>query len=129
MQRFTQQHRLRTADDFSSVFLFRRVLYGGFIKIHYKPNTLSHSRLGLIVGKRVHKKANKRNYMKRALREFFRVHQHKWGSVQSTPSLDKHTPCGFDIIIRVTKYFTHENYNSLHEEMHKITTKLIINIR
>ncbi len=39
------------------------------------PNHLAYSRLGLIVAKRVERRAVKRNWVKRLLREVFRLNQ------------------------------------------------------
>ncbi len=36
----------------------------------------NHARLGLIVSKKVAKRANRRNYMKRVIREWFRQNKH-----------------------------------------------------
>lgn len=45
--------------------------------MHSVDNTLGHARLGLIVSKKVAKRANKRNYMKRVIRDWFRHHKHQ----------------------------------------------------
>lgn len=45
------------------------------MQVWQKPNDLMHPRLGLVVAKKVAKRANKRNGMKRILREWFRLHQ------------------------------------------------------
>lgn len=109
MQTYTQAHRLKKADEFSSVFLFRKVKSGVFLRIHYKPNELNYSRLGLIVSKRIHKRANKRNYMKRVLRELFRINQSGWN--------------GFDIIVRVMKLYTHCNFLEVNGEFNSLTER------
>jgi ribonuclease P protein component len=110
VQRFTQDNRLRKADEFSSVFLFRRVLHGKYIKIHYRPNALNYSRLGLVVGKRIHKKANRRNYMKRLLRELFR---------QNNQNL-----LASDMIIRVVNYFDYSSHLEVIEEFRVLSNKI-----
>lgn len=92
MNRFTKAHRLQKADEFSSVFVFRKVIHGKFFKLHYKPNDLVNSRLGFMVSKKIHKRANQRNYMKRIIREYFRTHQNLWQPV--------------DLIIRVQRHFS-----------------------
>ena len=107
-QSFTQQHRLKKADDFSSVFLFRKSRTGIFLKIYFKPNQLDNSRLGLIVSKRVHKRANKRNYMKRLLRELFRTNQADW-------------TMHYDIVIKVIKLYTHDNFLDINAEFLQLT--------
>ncbi len=108
MQKFTQLHKLKKADEFSSVFLFRRNKFGKFLKIYFKPNQdILHSRLGLIVSKKVHKKANKRFYMKRLLREFFRLNQQFWSP--------------YDVVIKVNKIFTHDEFESIKQEFSVLT--------
>lgn len=111
MYRFTQAHRLQKAGEFSSVFVFRKVRFGKYFKIHYKPNELTNSRLGFMVSKKIHKRANQRNYMKRILREYFRTHQLKW-----LPN---------DIIIRVQKHFTHEQFPEVIAELDNLCSKFI----
>ena len=111
MYKYTQAHRLKEADEFSSVFLFRKVRFGAYFKIHYKPNELPNSRLGLIVSKKIHKRANKRNYMKRVIRELFR---------HNSPGFNNH-----DIIVRVQKCFDAEDFLEVKAEFHNLTKVLI----
>lgn len=111
MNRFTKAHRLQKADDFSSVFVFRKVIHGRFFKIHYKPNEEEHSRLGFIVSKKIHKRANQRNYMKRFIREYFRIHQNNWQPV--------------DIIIRVQQRFSALNRPEVQTELDKLCLRFI----
>lgn len=40
--------------------------------LHYRPNELSHARLGVVVAKKLAKRANVRNLVKRIVREQFR---------------------------------------------------------
>jgi ribonuclease P protein component len=109
--KYTQAHRLKEADEFSSVFLFRKVRFGTYFKIHYKPNELSNSRLGLIVSKKIHKRANKRNYMKRVIRELFRQNAARFNNC--------------DIIVRVQKCFTAEDFLVIKAEFFNLTKSLI----
>lgn len=111
MYQYTQAQRLKTADEFSSVFLFRKVYYGPYFKIHFKPSELTCSRLGLIVSKKIHKRAVKRNYMKRLIRELFRNDCNTWGN--------------YDLIVRVQKYFTHVDYLEIRNEFKLLTQKLL----
>jgi ribonuclease P protein component len=108
VQSFTPAHRLKKADEFSSVFLFKKVRFGVYLKIHFKPNGLENSRLGLVVGKKVHKRANKRNYMKRLIRELFRTNQPNWNT-------------SYDVIVRVHKLFTPETFSTLQTEFLSLT--------
>ena len=59
-------------------------------------NALGHARLGLVVGKKAAKRANKRNYMKRVIREWFRLHQHELPAK--------------DFVVRVRVMFEREQY-------------------
>ena len=108
MYNYTQAHRLKKADDFSSVFNFRKVRHGMYFKIHYKPNEKDISRLGLVVSKKIHKRANQRNYMKRVIRETFRHEQANW-------------PMGVDIVVRVVKHFTPSEFAVVVVEFNKLT--------
>jgi ribonuclease P protein component len=52
-----------------------------FFQVYVRPNDLGHSRVGLVVGKKVAKRAVRRNYIKRTVREWFRLNQHRLGSM------------------------------------------------
>ena len=54
---------------------FRNKVSGDFLQIHAKPNSLGYSRLGLIVAKKIVRRAVVRNRVKRILREVFRMSQ------------------------------------------------------
>jgi len=107
MSCFTAGHRLKKADEFSSVFAFRKVKAGKYFKLHYMPNQLENSRLGFMVSKKIAKRANQRNYMKRFIREFFRVQQVDWAPL--------------DLIVRVQKKFTRLERNSAYLELQQLT--------
>ncbi len=111
MQAYTKELRLNKADEFSSVFILRKTKNGQWLKIHYKPNGLLHSRLGIVVSKKNHKRSNKRNYMKRVIRELFRLEQSNWG--------------GHDIIVRVNRFFTQDDFVSVKEEFIRLTGKFL----
>lgn len=72
-QRFIDAYRLRKTDEFSSVFAFRRALKGRFFMIHYRPNNGMTARMGAVVAKKLAKRANVRNLLKRIAREQFRM--------------------------------------------------------
>lgn len=69
---FRGAHRLQKTDEYSSVFAFRRALRGRYYMLHYRPNDLASARLGVVVAKRLAKRANTRNLVKRIARETFR---------------------------------------------------------
>lgn len=93
---FGKKYRLLKTDDFSSVFALRCQKSRAWIQVFHARNTLGFPRLGLVVAKKVAKRANRRNYMKRVLREWFRLHRH-----ELPPA---------DIIIRVRQPFRHVDY-------------------
>jgi ribonuclease P protein component len=93
---FQQSKRLRKTDDISSVFSFKCQAYGEFLRVLVKPNQLDHARLAVIVGKKTVAHATSRNYIKRALREMFRLHQDRFG--------------GWDIVILVRKGFSSDSF-------------------
>ncbi|WP_084637643.1 ribonuclease P protein component [Paludibacterium yongneupense] len=79
--RFRRAHRLLKTDDFSSVFSLRQARSNAFFQVYARPNGLDHARVGLVVGKKVARRANRRNYIKRCVREWFRLHRHELGSI------------------------------------------------
>ena len=109
MNSFTQAHRLQTADEFSSVFVFRKTRIGKYFKLHYKPNGLNQSRLGFMVSKKIHKRANQRNYIKRTIREYFRTHQQQW--------------LALDLIVRAQKHFTCQQRAEVIRELDQLCAK------
>ncbi|MCF7520511.1 ribonuclease P protein component [Neisseria sp. ZJ106] len=73
---FAKQYRLLKTDDFSSVFAFRKRQNSEWLQLIQSPdNGLGYPRLGLVVSKKTAKRANARNYMKRVIREWFRIHK------------------------------------------------------
>jgi ribonuclease P protein component len=71
-ERFPSAFRLRKTDEYSSVFAFRRAYKGRYLIVHYRPNELLTARLGVVVAKRLARRANVRNLVKRIVREQFR---------------------------------------------------------
>lgn len=81
-QGFRGAHRLHKTDEYSSVFAFRRALRGRFYMLHFRPNGLNTARLGVVVAKKLAKRANVRNLVKRIARETFRRHR------EALPAMD-----------------------------------------
>ena len=73
-QTFARRYRLTKTDEFSSVFGFRKAIRGKLLMLHYqpRPDGLNDARLGVVVGKKLLKKAVDRNRIKRIVREQFR---------------------------------------------------------
>lgn len=108
--RFTKKAKLIKTDEFSSVFNFRKRIPAKYLAVHYQPNATGHARLGLVVGKKVAKRAVDRNYMRRVLREFFRIQQHEINHV--------------DLVIRVQKKFEKEDFVQVKQEFVTLIAKI-----
>ena len=71
---------------------------------------LQHARLGLVVGKKTAKSSVRRNYIRRVLREFFRLNQHEI--------------CHVDLVIRVQKQFEKKAFGQLRLEFDTLIAKI-----
>ncbi len=69
---FTRQQRILTPTQYKSVFDKRQSQHSSHFGVYVARNTCSLARLGLVVSKKVSKKAVVRNAVKRRIREFFR---------------------------------------------------------
>ncbi len=75
---FAGEYRLHAAVDFSQVFAARRSLRGEYFNLHYfasRPPAVSDpgsARLGLVIAKKLARRAVQRNLLKRLAREAFR---------------------------------------------------------
>ena len=107
---FDSRYKLTETDDFSSVFSFRRRFSGIILIFHYMPNTSGHSRLGLVVAKKVTRSAVERNYMKRVLREWYRLNRHRFGSV--------------DLVIRTQKTFGPAGFREVGVEFERAIAQI-----
>ena len=108
--RLVKQAKMIKTDDFSSVFNFRKRFSLKSLVMHYQPNSFERVRLGLVVGKKTAKLAVSRNYMRRVLREFFRLNQHDI--------------CHVDLIIRVQKKFDKVDFLQIKQEFDTLIYKL-----
>jgi ribonuclease P protein component len=108
--RLVKLAKMIKTDDFSSVFNFRKRISTEHLAIHYQPNMHNRARLGLVVGKKTAKLAVSRNYMRRVLREFFRLKQHEI--------------CHVDLIIRVQKKFNKVDFIQIKQEFNLLIGKL-----
>jgi ribonuclease P protein component len=75
-QNFPKRVRLLSPRQFDHVMAARRSACDSFVRIYGAANDLGHPRIGLVVSRRVGA-ATTRNRWKRALREAFRLVQHK----------------------------------------------------
>ena len=108
--RFPKTHRLRKADEFSSVIRFRCSASSEFLQIFAKPNNLSHSRLGLVVAGKIERLAINRNRVKRLLREAFRARQSDL--------------TGLDIVVRLRGRVSYSNSLQLAVEAERLMVQL-----
>ena len=108
--KFIKQAKIVKTDDFSSVFNLRKRIASPHLVMRYKLNDLNRPRLGLIVGKKTAKLAVWRNYMKRVLRELFRINQHQ------LPALD--------LVIKVQKPFEKADFLQIKQEFEQLILKL-----
>lgn len=65
-------NRLAKKRDIERAFKTGRSVYAGGLGLRFCPNGLKQSRFTVVVSLKVHKKANKRNLLKRRLREIIR---------------------------------------------------------
>ena len=106
---FGKPYRLLKTDDFSSVFALRRLKSRPAIQLWHKPNGLGHPRLGLVVAKKTARRANRRNYMKRTLREWFRLNRHRLDSS--------------DLVVRVRRSFGKAERQQVLAQLEQIVPK------
>ena len=106
---FGKPYRVLKTDDFSSVFALRRLKSRPDIQLWHKPNGLGHPRLGLVVAKKTARRANRRNYMKRTLREWFRLNRHR---------LDSN-----DLVVRVRRPFGKAERQQVLAQLEQIMPK------
>ena len=103
-QSFGKSCRLLKTEDFSSVFALKKQRSRHFVQVFYSAdNGLGRARLGLVVSKKTARRANRRNYMKRLLRDCFRHHRH------GLPPQD--------FIVRVRTAFTREQAAQVQDEL------------
>ncbi len=107
---FPKSHRLRQAEDFSSVIRFRCSASNEFLQIFAKPNNLVHPRLGLVVARKIERLAVHRNRAKRLLREVFRARQQDLA--------------GLDLVVRLRCRVTQSNSLRMVREAEKLMIHL-----
>ena len=79
--------------------------------MRYRPNEFNAARLGLIVSKKTAKLAVQRNYMRRVLRELFRLNQHQLPAI--------------DLVIQVQKAFEKPAFIAIKQEFENLMLKLV----
>jgi ribonuclease P protein component len=107
---FTRQAKIVKTDDFSSVFNLRKRFASQHLVVRYRLNEVNMPRLGLIVSKKTAKLAVQRNYMRRVLRELFRLNQ------LGLPALD--------MVVQVQKTFEKSDFFVIKQEYESLLQKL-----
>jgi len=80
--------------------------------MRYRVNEVNIARLGLIVSKKTAKSAVQRNYMRRVLRELFRLNQYNLPAV--------------DLVIQVQKAFEKPDFFRIKHEFEVLMQKLVL---
>jgi ribonuclease P protein component len=76
-QAFGRSLRLCRAKDFQSVFKQRNIFKESYCIVYTSPNSLAHSRLGVIISKKIVPLSTRRHQFKRIVRESFRFNQER----------------------------------------------------
>ena len=96
--------RLRKGSEFSRVRQQGRSLASRLLILAWAPNEESKLRIGLIVSKRISKRAVERNYIKRLLSEAIR-------------GLLPELPTGWDIVLNARNAITSVNVHVLEQDL------------
>ena len=107
---FPRQYRLLKTDGFSSVFAFRKALKSEHFQLNYRPGVSVSPRLGVVVAKKLARRAVQRNRVKRQAREAFR---------QARPGLPH-----VDVVVRLTKSFGADDGSTIRGEIESLFNKL-----
>jgi ribonuclease P protein component len=97
-----KQHRLRSDKDFQKIWKRGLSFYTKILGFKLLGNNLEFSRIGIVVGNKISKKATVRNKLKRQLREII------------GPELGK-IKSGYDLIISVLPAATDKTYHELEK--------------
>ncbi|MBC7412882.1 MAG: ribonuclease P protein component [Bacteroidia bacterium] len=79
---FSKHERLCSATAIETLFTTGSSKNVRPLKLIYQPNTDASNKIVIVVPKRNFKRANKRNVLKRRLREAYRLHKHLLNDVQ-----------------------------------------------
>ena len=108
---FSRKDRLTTKAEFTAVFEKSKKLSQSWFLALYIQNQKAYPRLGMVISKRIVKKASSRNYIKRLIREGFRASKSKLGAV--------------DLVILTRRGCTTLDKPRLHKEIDNLWQQLI----
>ena len=112
---FPRQYRLTKTDEYSSVFGFRKALKSRHFLLHYRTRSAaedSGARLGLVIAKRLLRRAVDRNLIRRLARESFRLMRSDLKSK--------------DLVLRLAKRPAVLDRRALREEIHGLLAKITL---
>lgn len=110
MHHFRRTRRLVKKAEFNRVFNKAQKISWGCITLLYKPNLLSHARIGFAISKRFAAKAVLRNKIRRILKESFRVQMH-------LPA--------YDLVVLLNKTCDKQSIDNLQQNIEQLWQKLI----
>ena len=106
-----RDERLRQSRQFQEIYIGGRRLSGPHLTIFYKPNRLAYTRLGLSVSKKRFKLSSWRHYIRRRIREAYRV-----GKMHFLP--------GYDIVVAARGFNKHKTrFKDLKNELFSLAQK------
>ena len=109
--RFSRTYRLTTKADYAAVFNESLKIRQAWFLALYKKNQKAYPRIGIIISKRIIKKASARNYLKRLIREDFRAHRTSLGKI--------------DLLILARKSCKVEDKIKLKKELYSLWQQLL----
>ena len=101
--------KLVNSAEFTNVFNHRKRLSSSNLFLYYCPNKIGAYRLGFVVPKRIERLAVRRNYMRRSLREIFKI-IFKKNKIQS-----------FDFVVSIKKSFYDSSNPISDQSLHTIS--------
>ncbi len=107
---FPKENRLKSEKDIQTLFASGKSVFGIFVGIKTKKNTLDYSRFTVVVGTKVSKKAVVRNRLKRQVRAI--VHE-KLSELTS----------GYDVAFLVKKEAVGKTFEELQGDVEKLLRK------
>tara|TARA_B100000035_G_scaffold315463_1_gene336570 strand:+ start:35325 stop:35657 length:333 start_codon:yes stop_codon:yes gene_type:complete len=107
-----KKYKLLNADEYSSVFNFRKRLHTDHLYIHFAPNQLDHYRIGFVISKKMEKMAVRRNYIKRTINEIVKISLKKSFSA--------------DIVFRLKKSYYKADFKTVKLDITNSLRKIVL---
>ena len=102
--------RLTKTEQFSAVFHANSANSGTTFQVLVKPTRRETARLGVVISKRVTPKAVDRSYVKRLIREEFRLRKHSFG--------------GMDVVVKVLRQISKAQAGQARTELSDLFSKV-----